>query len=232
MHDLELDIRRGFSFLKYYLMLSLGMSVLEMTISKVNAQFGYFLNRASVFLLIGLLLFSSNKLKLLNEEMKKYHKWVIISIVPVLLVVFLNVDIETIMSVHIFNSAGTDWGMLTMLLIVLALEIGIGLWRSHIFRNGIVHWVEESGDSRYDYLKTLADKFFVRRVIVSAIFPLVILMGLLFTSVDPFTFLILLAIISIALLVYSLYDFIKTYIFYGECEKAASHLIVIVQGES
>lgn len=114
----------------------------------------------------------------------------------------------------------------------LALEIGIGLWRSHIFRNGIVHWVEESGDSRYDYLKTLADKFFVRRVIVSAIFPLVILMGLLFTSVDPFTFLILLAIISIALLVYSLYDFIKTYIFYGECEKAASHLIVIVQGES
>ena len=230
MHDLELDIRRGFSFLKYYLMLSLGMSVLEMTISKVNAQFGYFLNRASVFLLIGLLLFSSNKLKLLNEEMKKYHKWVIISIVPIILATFI--DIENTISIYIFNNVSLNWGMLTMLLIVLALEIGIGLWRSHIFRNGIVHWVEESGDSGYDYLKTLADKYFVRRVIVSAIFPLVILMGLLFTSVDPFTFLILLAIISIALLVYSLYDFIKTYIFYGECEKAASHLIVIVQGES
>ncbi len=229
MHDLELDIRRGFSFLKYHLMLSLGLSVLEMAVSKVYVQLGYILNRASVFLLIGLLLFSSNKLKILNEEMKKYHKWVIISIVPIILATFI--DIENTISIYIFNNVSLNWGMLAILFIV-AFEIGVGLWRSHIFRNGIVHWVEESEDVSYDYLKTLANKYFVRRVIISAVFPLVIVMSSLFTSVDPFTFLILLGIIVLVFLVYTLYDFIKTYIFYEECEKATSHLIEIVQGES
>lgn len=224
MNDKAKNAQMGFKLMKYSVVISVVLTfIVDLTISE-DSRFAAGLGSLPVLVQTILLIVASYNLREFNSNFNKFHNLVLITTLPNMIAMATGWSVNaTILSTKMET-------MSTALLIgVLAFAIAIIVLTIKMYKEfvlGVKDLVSKTEDSNFEFLNVLSDQFYKRTLILQAYLPIGMFAGILvFGMLIPEMLITFVMIITMITLAYSLFHLIKTFNYYGICEKLAPKLI-------